>query len=342
MASRSDAMERLARRAVDDQFLESLTTEAAAKTSLVMPFIQALGYDVFNPQEVVPEFTADVGMKQGEKVDYAIMSSGSPIMIFECKKVSDSLDFSRVSQLIRYFNNTDAEVGVLTNGVVYKFFSDLDKKNIMDGTPFLVIDLSIPDAREFGELDKFGKDAFDAEAIKSSALSMKHIRDIKDYLTKSYNQPDEDFIELVARKVIPNGSRLTQQQREQWKDLTKRAFADFIEDMGVNVVPRQPPLSPHQETREQGDTQDTKPTGLKLSDTGDAVYELVKEQKQGNESWVNIRKGVRALQGKPHEPFGTPNVESNAKSCVRRICRKTGLSHAQIENMLDERGLGHG
>jgi hypothetical protein len=48
---------------------ERLETEEATKNAHVMPFIKALGYDIFNPEEVVPEFTCDVGTKKGEKVD---------------------------------------------------------------------------------------------------------------------------------------------------------------------------------------------------------------------------------------------------------------------------------
>ena len=43
-------------------------TKESTKTALVMPFINALGYDVFNPFEVAPEFTADVG------TNYSIVS----------------------------------------------------------------------------------------------------------------------------------------------------------------------------------------------------------------------------------------------------------------------------
>ena len=337
-------MEELAQRAGDDQFLKLLRTEAATKNSLIMPFIQALGYDVSDPQEVVPEFTADVGTKQGEKVDYAIMISGRPMIIFECKKVSDPLDVSRVSQLIRYFNSTDAEVGVLTNGVVYKFFGHVDKENIMDETPFMVIDLAKPDAREFDELNAFGKDVFDPEAIKSLASSMKYIRDIKGYLAESYNRPDEDFVELLARKALPKGASLTQLRREQFRDLTKRAFADFIEDMGVNLDS----LSSHQPSSvsdsETLNREGTPPqTVSELVDIENEAFERMKGVRaQTHQSWVNIRKGVQALQGKPHKDFGTPNVGNTAKSCVRRISKETGLSLAQIENVLDERRLGYG
>jgi hypothetical protein len=228
MVARSDAMEILCRRAVEQR--QVLTTEEAAKTALVLPFIQTLGYDIFDPTEVVPEYTADVGTKQGEKVDYAIMLNSVPAILFECKRVTDKLDIDRVSQLIRYFNNTRASIGVLTNGIVYKFFSDLEKENIMDKVPFLVIDLTKPEGKEFDELNRFTKGSFDPEDIKSSASAMKHIRGIKGYLRASYVQPENDFIRLLASKVLPKGSRLSQQRIEQFRELTKSAFHGFIAD----------------------------------------------------------------------------------------------------------------
>lgn len=111
---------------------EVLLTEEAAKTALVMPFIQALGYDVFNPSEVVPEYVADVGTKKGEKVDYAIRRGDDIVMLIEAKPVKASLSIENASQLYRYFSVTKARIAVLTNGVVYRFFSDLDEPNKLD------------------------------------------------------------------------------------------------------------------------------------------------------------------------------------------------------------------
>ena len=144
MVSRN-ALDALSKRS--PQLLEqgTLSTEEATKHALVLPFIQALGYDIFNPTEVVPEYTADFGLKQGEKVDYAIFreeSNGEPAMLIECKRVSDPLDVSKASQLGRYFSQTPTHIGILTNGIVYKFFSDIDAENVMDATPFLVIDIT--------------------------------------------------------------------------------------------------------------------------------------------------------------------------------------------------------
>ena len=167
-----------------------------------MPFIQALGYDVFDPSEVVPEFTADFGLKNGEKVDYAVMRDGEPALLFECKKVNDSLDVTRASQLARYFNTTKARIAILTDGIVYKFFSDLDAENTMDATPFLEIDVTKTQSRDLNSLQYFSKQHFDVIEARSAAANMKYIRGMKSYLVELYNQPDEDFVRLLSRKVF--------------------------------------------------------------------------------------------------------------------------------------------
>ena len=114
-----------------------IQTEEATKTAFVMPFINLLGYDVFNPTEVVPEYTADIGTKQGEKVDYAIFKDNEVIMLIECKKYGEDLSDVHTSQLYRYFSVAHARIAVLTDGVLYRFYTDLEESNIMDTKPFL-------------------------------------------------------------------------------------------------------------------------------------------------------------------------------------------------------------
>ena len=100
---------------------ENIQTEEATKMAFIAPFLNLLGYDVFNPSIVVPEFVADVGSKKGEKVDYAIMDNGKPLILIEAKSVHENLD-NHNNQLVRYFTVTDAKFGILTNGIEYRFF----------------------------------------------------------------------------------------------------------------------------------------------------------------------------------------------------------------------------
>lgn len=145
-----------------EQLRDTLETEEATKTSLIMPFFQALGYDVFNPFEFVPEYTADVGIKKGEKVDYAIVINDELQILIEVKAINEKLT-KHDSQLFRYFTTTSAKFSILTNGQKYEFYTDLDQPNKMDFLPFLTIDLlKIRDA-QINELYKFTKDIFNVE-----------------------------------------------------------------------------------------------------------------------------------------------------------------------------------
>ncbi len=208
--------------------IKYLETEEATKNALVLPFISALGYNVFNPTEVVPEFTADVGTKKGEKVDYAILQDGKPIMLFECKCAHTNLDKEHASQLYRYFSVTDARLGVLTNGVIYKFFSDLEEANKMDSRPFLEFNLLDVNEQVVEELKKFAKESFDLENILSTASDLKFTKGIKRILAEEWANPSEQFVRLFARRVY--SGIMTQTVREQFALITKQAFHEFVRD----------------------------------------------------------------------------------------------------------------
>ena len=209
-------------------FKDRIATEESTKQSLVLPFLQALGYNVFDPTEIEPEFTADVGIKQGEKVDYAVMSDGEPVILIECKKISDSLTSDhRVSQLYRYFGATQVRIGVLTNGVIYRFFSDLESPNVMDTSPFLEVDLEHIDGRSIERLGRFTK-GFDVVEVVEAASRLRYIHGMKQALIQQYNQPEEDFVDWLGRKVY--SGRMTQTAREMLSNLTRRALHEFVND----------------------------------------------------------------------------------------------------------------
>lgn len=185
-----------------------------------MPFIQALGYDVFNPLEVMPELVADVGVKKGEKVDYAILQDGKPIILVECKHHAFSPTLEHASQLYRYFSVTEARFAVLTNGVTYRFYTDLEKPNTMDGRPFLEVDLLKIQENELVELLKFAKHAFDQENILSLASEMKYVKAIKQHLEQEFSEPSDDFIRLLTARVFEG--RLTSSVRNRFALYTKK------------------------------------------------------------------------------------------------------------------------
>jgi len=211
---------------------EILLMEEAAKTSLVMPFLQALGYDVFNPLEVKPEFTADVGTKKGEKVDYAICVDGTLSMLIECKPASIELSVNHASQLFRYFATTEARIAVLTNGAVYKFFSDVDQPNVMDQRPFFTFDLLNARKADFRQLASFARDSFDIEAIVKQAGQLKTQTLIYAELKKEFAEPSEDFVRMIAARI--SEGRLTAQVKETYASLIHKALDTLIRDRVQN------------------------------------------------------------------------------------------------------------
>lgn len=208
---------------------DDLHTEEATKNALVMPFISALGYDVFNPKEVVPEFTADVGTKKGEKVDYAIMKDGETCILIECKKANSDLLQENMSQLYRYFTVTNARIAILTNGVKYKFYSDLEESNKMDKKPFLELDLENPKASILAEVKKMAKEGFDLERMLSVANELKYTSEIKKVLIAQAESPEEEFVKFFFQSVMP-GSRFTATNKEQFTALVAKAFHQFLSD----------------------------------------------------------------------------------------------------------------
>lgn len=208
---------------------EVLLTEEAAKTALVMPFLQALGYDVFNPAEVVPEFTADVGTKKGEKVDYAICKSGSVDVLIECKPAASELNVRHASQLFRYFTATDARLAVLTNGVNYQFFSDVEKPNIMDEKPFFSFSMDALKPTDVKTLEKFGKASFDIEKIVQEAGNLKVQSLLRKELEREFAEPSEGFVELLARRV--HDGRLTPAVKENFTKMLVTTISALVRDL---------------------------------------------------------------------------------------------------------------
>ncbi len=210
------------------QQLAHIQTEEATKNALVMPFISALGYNVFSPTEVTPELHADVGLKKGEKVDYAILKDSKPIMLFECKWHGADLNKEHASQLYRYFSVTEARFGVLTNGIAYRIFSDLDAVNKMDARPFFEFNLFDYRDDDVEELKKFSKSSYDLQNILTTASELKYTGAIKRVLQQQLQQPSEDFVRFIASEVYQG--RLTQSIKDQFAQTTHRALKQFISE----------------------------------------------------------------------------------------------------------------
>ena len=212
-----------------EKLKKSINTEEATKTSLIMPFFQILGYDVFNPNEFIPEYTADVGIKKGEKVDYAIILDGVVTILIEAKSINENLQ-KHGSQLFRYFGTTQAKLAVLTNGILYKFYTDLDETNKMDSTPFLEINLLDMKENDILELKKFTKENFNITNIMSSASNLKYASSIEKILSEEFNNPSDEFIKLILNTGVYDGVK-TQNIIDKYKPILKKSINHYINDL---------------------------------------------------------------------------------------------------------------
>ena len=208
--------------------IEHIDSEETSKIALITPFLRLMGYDTTNPAEVKAEYTADVGTKQGEKVDFAILENGQPTIFIECKSAANELTTDNISQLYRYFSITDIQIGILTNGIEYKFFTTGEDNNRMDEKPFLDIDLLNLTKKDIKELEKFKKVNFDLDEVVSRADNLKYRNLIKKTLISEFENPTDDFIKAVGRQVYDG--KLTPGIKEKFSNIITIAINEIINE----------------------------------------------------------------------------------------------------------------
>lgn len=206
---------------------DQINTEEATKNAFVLPFIQILGYDIFNPTEVVPEHICDIGTKKGEKVDYVILKNEEPIFIIECKHWKENTD-AHNSQLHRYYHVSKAKFGILTNGMVYNFYADLEKPNIMDEKPFLTINIEDLKDSALKVLESFTKNEYSLERILDSAGALKYIKAIRKEFEKEIEQPSDELVKLLVNRFFDKS--LTASRMVSFKEYTKKALSTSINE----------------------------------------------------------------------------------------------------------------
>jgi len=214
----------LAKRAINAQTIAQ--TEEATKNAIVMPFLRVLGFDVFDPTQVIPEYVADIGLKKGEKIDYAVQIDGRVEYLVEAKSVSTDLRNAQYNQLFRYFHAADANIGILTNGLNFWFFTDLDAPNKMDQTPFFKFDLLAYDDNDLRELEKFHKEKFSIDNVRAAAASLKYMRAAMSFIEEQWAEPSDEFVRLVAKSFYE--SKLTSTVVDSLKPLVRRAFDNIF------------------------------------------------------------------------------------------------------------------
>lgn len=220
-----ESLNQIAERA--NKLKQNLLTEEATKNALIMPFIQALGYDVFNPLEVVPELDCDINKKKGEKIDYAIVKDGEPIIVIECKHWQQPLDLHK-AQLSRYYVASKAKFGLLTNGLEYRFYTDLVKTNIMDEIPFLQFNIENMREIQIESLKKFMKENFDVAEIMGSANELKFMSELKKYIKDLMENPSPEFVKQLAKNVY--SGKFTESVVTQFTEMVKKAAASYVHD----------------------------------------------------------------------------------------------------------------
>lgn len=207
---------------------DAITTEEGTKNAFIMPMIASLGYDIFNPFEVVPEMDCDLIKKKGEKIDYAIMKDDSPILLIECKHCNQNLNLHD-TQLQKYFVASNARFGVLTNGIEYRFYTDLEKVNLMDGKPFLIVNMLDLSDNDIEQLKKFHKSYYNESDILSTASELKYTTEIKSILNREFTSPTPDFVKFFIKQVYDG--QATQKVVEQFTPIVKKSITSVVNDI---------------------------------------------------------------------------------------------------------------
>ena len=207
--------------------LEHIDSEETTKIALITPFLREMGYDTADPSVVKAEYTADVGTKQGEKVDFAILDNGEPVVFIECKSVNNELSKDNISQLFRYFSITNVQIGILTNGVDYLFYTT-GEDNRMDDKPFMEINLLNLTKKDISELEKFAKDNFSVDNAVSRADDLKYRNLIKKTLIKEFEEPSDEFIKVIGKQVYDG--ILTQNVKDRFGKIIVSVNTEFINE----------------------------------------------------------------------------------------------------------------
>ncbi len=285
-------------------YKDKVKGEQATIDVFVKPFIRSLGYDDTNPTEVVSQFTADIGTKQGEKVDLAILKDGKAAILIECKHwrvdiSKEDISKKDCSQLFRYFIAVqEAQIGVLTNGIEYKFYTDLKEPNRMDEDPFFQFDMSKIQLPLVDILENFTKENFDSDNIRSTVMYRKYQEDIKQMLTKQLETPTVDFVKFFYDAIKP------QMGEQDFADVVKRAFNKLIDEQRQKV----PNGSGEQEDEasKEGKKKLARPTNLKVTmPDGEIIH-----HHNGKETYIEVLEELgleKVMRVRPNivstEPF---------------------------------------
>lgn len=183
------------------RFREAIQGEQHTKNVLIEPVLRLLGFEITNPFDIITEFSADFGVKKGEKVDYALLKDKEVAILLEAKDWKIKLEQKQISQLFRYFSVSTSRLGILSNGIEYMFFTDTKQPNTMDMEPFFKFNLLEFNKSDIEILSKFHKDSLNIDSIRSFAKTVSVKTDIKNFLLQQATNPTDDFIALLMRNI---------------------------------------------------------------------------------------------------------------------------------------------
>lgn len=203
--------------------------EENTKQALINPFLLLLGYDIHNPNEVEFEFHASFSYKNSDKVDYAVKAKGKPLFFVEAKKVTEDLT-NHYAQLEYYLStNSDVEIGILTNGIVYKFFAYFEKLKTMDKEPFFEFDFENMEDEKIDILSLFCKNGFDLNKLLKKGEELWYYRKITHKLKELLTKPSDDFIRLLAKDYSP--TKITASALEKFRPIVNKSITTAITDL---------------------------------------------------------------------------------------------------------------
>ncbi|HEY9630263.1 MAG TPA: type I restriction endonuclease [Coleofasciculaceae cyanobacterium] len=231
---------------------DNVSGEEATKQALILPFFDALGYDVWDPTEVRPEYISDAATKksgQFEKVDYAVSINGTMVILVEAKARSQRAE-AHDGQLHRYFTWTEsAKVGIVTNGVDYRFFTDLRRDNIMDDEPFFSFNVLQYEPKDIENLKFFHRDNFDAAAIGRQAEEMVYVKGMTHLVGDLLRSPSEEFIRFLVGevgKVSPTCSiegKINKRVIERFRSIVTKSIQNSLVDLMTRSLSQEIALS---------------------------------------------------------------------------------------------------
>jgi hypothetical protein len=214
-----------------------ISNEAQSKKYIIDPILKILGFDTNNINDVICEFTSDIAGKKGEKIDYALKVNNQISILIECKHHDNKLENKEKAQLERYFgckDVKDVKIAILTNGIIWKFYSSKDTKNL-DNEPFYVFNLE--NEKTYKKLNLFTKKDFNEDFIIDEAKKLQYIQQINDFSAESDTENLKSIFECIQKIFnFDFGGRLTANRIKELEKCLYDARKSFLTDYVMHKI----------------------------------------------------------------------------------------------------------